>query len=276
MTITAQERSETFAANRAVGGVSLSVRAAGGFTRRARVHEHGSLRVRFPGAPARELEAVVINTAGGIAGGDRFDFDLTVGAGASLVATTAAAEKIYRSLGPDATIGVKLDVASGASLAWLPQESILFDHARLARTIDVDLAADARLILAEAIVFGRTAMDENVIEGRLVDRWRVRRGGKLVFAEGVRLDGAIAEKLAGAAVARGGIAVATVLSVPGEETFVDAVRTLDGLRGEVGASAWNGIAVARLVAPDGAALRHDLTMVLTALRGAALPRLWLN
>ena len=110
----------------------------------------------------------------------------------------------------------------------------------------------------------------------LADRWRVRQGGKLVFAEGVRLDGAIAEKLAGAAVARGGIAVATVLSVPGEEAFVEAVRALDGLRGEVGVSAWNGIAAARLVAPDGAALRHDLTMVLTALRGAALPRLWLN
>ena len=276
MTITAHDRSETFAANRAVGGVSLSVRAAGGFTRRARVHEHGSLRARFPGASARELEAVIINTAGGIAGGDRFDFDLSVGAGASLVVTTAAAEKVYRSLGPDATIGVKLDVAAGASLAWLPQETILFDRARLARSIDVDLAPDGRLILAEAIVFGRTAMDESVVEGRLADRWRVRRDGRLVFAEGVRLDGAIAGKLAAAAVARGGVAVATVMSVPGEDVFVEAVRALDGLRGEVGASAWNGIAVARLVAEDGAALRHDLMMVLAALRGTALPRLWLN
>jgi urease accessory protein len=268
--------SDTFAANRAVGRISLSVHAAGGLTRRTRVHEHGSLRARFPGALARELEAVIVNSAGGVAGGDRFDFDLSVGPGASLIVTTAAAEKVYRSLGPDAAVGVKLDVATGATLAWLPQETILFDRARLARTIDVEVAADARLIVAEAVVFGRTAMGETVAEGSLFDRWRVRRGGRLVFAEALRLDGAVAGKLGEAAVARGGLAVATVLIVPGGGVQAEAVRGLSGWRGEVGVSAWNGIAVARLVAADGAALRHDLMMVLTALRGAALPRLWLN
>ncbi len=272
----AASAADTFAANRAVGRVELSVRSAGGMTRRVRVHEHGSLRARFPGPPARELEAVIVNTAGGIAGGDRFDFDLSVGQGASLIVTTAAAEKVYRSLGPDATIGVKLDVAASGSLAWVPQETILFDRARLARTIEADLAPDARLLLAEAVVFGRTAMDERVAEGVLFDRWRVRRDGRLIFAESVRLEGAIAERLARTAVARGSIAVATVLIVPGEDSIVDAVRRLEGLRGEVGASAWNGIAVARFIATDGAALRHDLMMVLAALRGTALPRLWLN
>ena len=182
-----------FAANRAVGSVALSVKYVAGKTRRAQVHEAGSLRVRCPGAPAQELEAVIINTAGGIAGGDRFALDIAAGQGTRLVVTTAAAEKVYRTLGPDSAIDVKLDVAAGAALAWLPQETILFDRARLTRSIEVDLAPDARLFLAEAIVFGRSGMGEAVEQGALFDRWRVRRGGKLIYAEGVRLDGPIAQ-----------------------------------------------------------------------------------
>ena len=73
---------QTFAANRAVGGIALTARTRDGITRRARVHEHGSLRVRCPGAPAEELEAIVINSAGGMAGGDRFALDITAERGA--------------------------------------------------------------------------------------------------------------------------------------------------------------------------------------------------
>jgi urease accessory protein len=273
----AQEQARIFAANRAVGRIALAAEAGGGITRRARVHEAGSLRVRFPGSSARELQAVVINTAGGIAGGDRFDLDITAGDAARLTVTSAAAEKVYRSLGPDAHIRIRLAAGAGASLAWLPQETILFDGARLNRAIDVELAADARLILAEALVLGRTGMGEAVEHGYLADRWRVRRGGALVFAESVRLDGAIAAKLAEAAVANGAAALATVLIVPGDPDVLASLRALGpDLRAEVGTSAWNGIAVARLCAADGAALRHDLLAVLAALRGSSLPRLWLN
>jgi urease accessory protein len=240
------------------------------------VHEAGSLRVRCPGAPAQELEAVIINTAGGIAGGDRFDLEIAAGQDTRLVVTTAAAEKVYRTLGPYALIDVKLDVAQGAALAWLPQETILFDRARLSRSIEVDLAPDAQLFLAEAIVFGRTGMGEMVEQGALFDRWRVRQGGKLIYAEGVRLDGAIAQRLAEAAGAKSGIAIGTVLIVPGNDDTVQAVRALqDHFVGEVGTSAWNGIAAVRLCAADGAALRHDLVHVMTAVRGS-LPRIWTN
>ena len=274
--LAAKSRDAIFAANRAVGSIALSVKNVSGKTRRDHVHEAGSLRVRCPGSPARELEAVIINTAGGAAGGDHYDFDFTAGGGTSLVVTTAAAEKVYRTLGPETAIGVKLDVASGATLSWLPQETILFDHARLSRTIDVTLATDARLLLAEGIVFGRSGMGETVNEGALFDRWRVRQGGKLIYAETVRLDGAISARLAEPAIAKGGIAVATVLVVPGEPAAIEAVRALhDQFIGEVGASAWNGVAAVRLCANDGAALRHDLIHVMTALRGA-LPRIWTN
>ena len=264
-----------FAANRAVGTLSFEVKNVAGKTRRGRLHEAGSLRVRCPGAPAAELEAVLINTAGGVAGGDRFTLDIAAGADTRLVVTTAAAEKVYRTLGPDSTIDVKLDVASGASLAWLPQETILFDRARLSRSIEASVATDAKVFIAEAVVFGRSGMGETVQSGALIDRWRVRRGGKLVYAETVRLEGAIAARMAEPAVARGAVAIATVLIVPGDEAIVAPIRAMqDRFSGEVGVSSWNGIAVARLVAPDGAALRRDLIHVMTAVR--ELPRIWTN
>jgi urease accessory protein len=273
----AAEAARTLAANRAVGRIALAVKASGGATRRWRVREEGSLRVRCPGPPAGELEAVIVNTAGGVAGGDRFSLDVAVEPGARLVVTTAAAEKVYRTLEPEAAIDVRLAVGAGGSLAWLPQETILFDRARLARSIEVDLAEDARLILAEALVLGRSGMGEVVDDGLLLDRWRLRRNGRLVHAEAMRLEGGIAAKLKEPAVAKGGVAVATVLVVPGDDAIVAAVRALDAaFHGEVGASAWNGFVVVRLCAGDGAALRHDLVAVLSALRGAALPRLWRN
>ena len=155
---------EIFAANRAVGRIALSVMASADASRRERVHEAGSLRVRFPnGASRGTLDAVIVNTAGGMTGGDRFDIAIDIGAGAHLTVTTAAAEKVYRSLGPDTEIAVRLNVGPDGALAWLPQETILFDQVRLRRTIDADLAQNSSLLLAEACVFGRSAMGEAVV-----------------------------------------------------------------------------------------------------------------
>jgi urease accessory protein len=265
---------EVFAANRSAGRIALSVGAEAGVTRRRQVYEDGPLRVRFPNSGERALQAMIVNTAGGIAGGDRHDVDIAVGEGATIAVTTAAAEKIYRALGREAQITIKLAAGSGARLSWLPQETILFDRARLARRIEVELAADATLVMAEAVVFGRSAMGEAVEEGAFTDRWRVRRDGRLVFAETVRLDGAIAQMLAESAVAGGGVAIATVLAVPGDQQMVERARA-QTFCGEVGVSAWNGLAVARLCAKDGASLRRDLAAAITAL-GGALPRLWSN
>ena len=273
-------QSEIFAGNRAIGRIALSVAADADRSRRQRVHEEGALRVRFPNVSNRDaLEAVIVNTAGGMAGGDRFDLDIAVGSGAKLTITTAAAEKIYRSLGPDTEIRVKLGIGSGGTLGWLPQETILFDQIRLRRSIEADLAPDASLLLAEGVVFGRSAMGETLAHGHFFDRWRVRRDGALIFAESLRLDDAIAEQLRQRAVAGGAVAIASasVLKIPGDEAAVAAVRAKEkDFAGEVGVSAWNGLALARLVAPDGAALHRDLIAVLTAFGNMPLPRLWLN
>ncbi len=274
----APAESEIFAGNRAISRVALSVGADDGKSRRRRVYEDGSLRVRFPNAVSRSaLDAVIVNTAGGMTGGDRFDIDVDLAANARLTVTSAAAEKIYRSLGARSDIAIRLTVGNGAALAWLPQETILFDQIRLRRTIDVQLAPGAKMLLAEGIVFGRSAMGETVRQGHLLDRWRVRVGDTLVFAESLSLDGDVAKRLAGRAVANDGVATATVVKFPGDDKAVADVRAMEkDFAGEVGISAWNGLAVARLVAPDGAALRRDLIAVVTALGDMPLPRLWLN
>jgi len=266
-----------FAANRARGRIDLSVGRSGGLTRRRRVHESGSLRARFPTPTSDALEAVLINTAGGMAGGDAFDICIAVGEHSQLTLCTAAAEKIYRSLDPFASVRVTIAVEAGATLAWLPQDTILFDGARLSRRIEIDLAATARLLFVESIVFGRSGMGEIMRSGELRDCWRVRRDGRLCYAEGVRLDGEVSQTLGQVAVANGGAATATVLVVPADAAMADALRaSADEMRGEVGVSVWNGQAVLRFCARDGADLHHDLSRVITTLRAAPLPRLWMN
>jgi urease accessory protein len=240
------------------------------------VHESGSLRVRFPSPEGQGLSGVIVNTAGGVAGGDRFDVEIAASDAARLTLTTAAAEKVYRAPGPAAHLSIGLKLTAGAHLSWLPQETILFDRARLQRRFDIELDETASLLLCEIVVFGRAAMGERMKQGELVDRWRVRRGGALVFAETVRLDGDVGAKLARSAVAKGGAAIGTALIVPGDEALVERVREAsDSFAGEVGISAWNGFAMARFCAQDAAALRADMIAVL-ARTGAVLPRLWLS
>jgi urease accessory protein len=266
-----------FAANRARGAVRFDVHQTDGVTRRRHLHESGSLRVRFPSPEADGLSAVFVNTAGGIAGGDRFDIEIAAGEGARLSVTTAAAEKVYRAAGPAAELNIALKAAAGAHLAWLPQETILFDQARVARRIEIDLADSASLLLCEIVVFGRAAMGERMLTGEFVDRWRLTRGGRLVFAETIRLDGDIGAKLARPAVAKGGVAVGTALIVPGDVALVTRIRELsETFGGEVGISSWNGFAMARFCAQDAARLRADMMAVLGRATGSALPRLWLN
>jgi len=276
-TDTTRAASATFADNRARGAVKFDVRLVEGVTRRGHLHESGSLRVRFPSPEGEGLSAVFVNTAGGVAGGDRFDIDIAAGAGSRLAVTTAAAEKVYRAQGPAAELNIALNGAADSHLAWLPQETILFDRARVLRNIEIDLADSASLLLCEIVVFGRAEMGERLRQGEFVDRWRIRRGGRLVFAETVRLNGDLGEKLARPAVARAGAAIGTALMVPGDEALVQRIRGLsETFGGEVGVSAWNGFAMARFCAQDAARLRADMMAVLGRASGSALPRLWLN
>ncbi len=251
---------------RAIGAVRLLARAVEGGTEAYEVEESGPLRLRFPRLAEDALEAILINTGGGIVGGDRLEIAVEAGEGARVALTSQAAEKIYRSTGPAARITLRLAARAGARLDWLPQETILFDRARVARTLDAEVAADARLTICEAIVFGRTAMGERVHSGTWHDQWRIRRGGRLIFADALTLDGSIEKILARPALAAGAAAIATVVQVaPDAELRLDALRAAFGNEIEAGASVSDGILIARFVAPDGFTLRRALLDALAAL-----------
>ena len=263
---------------RSDGEVRLAFKRRGRRSVLARLYQRGAAKARLPRTECVDVpEAVLLNTAGGVAGGDRFSFEVSLAEGAAALVTTQAAERIYRSLGDTAHIINRLRVASRARLEWLPQETIIFDQARVTRRLDIDMAADAEVIALEAIVLGRTAMGEQVRSGAIMDRWRLRRGGRLVFADTLRLNGAIGATLAGRATARGAKALATVVcATPRASDILSAARTaLADARHPAGASCWNDLVVMRLAAPDGQALRRTLEPLLIAIRGGApLPRVW--
>lgn len=261
---------------RADARIAIRVERMGATSRVAHVAESGSARVRMPKVEPGPVEAVTINTGGGITGGDRFRTAVEVGRDAELTVTSAAAEKIYRSDGDLSRVETTLRVEAGGRAEWMPQETILFERARLERRLDVDLDASASALLFEAAVFGRAAMGEEVRDGIFRDRWRVRRDGRLVYADTLRLEGDIARRLAEPTVAAGGRAVATCLVVaPDAEARLDEAREmLEGARSECGASAWSGMLVARWLAKDIAMLRADAGRFMTAFRGRPLPRVW--
>jgi urease accessory protein len=265
---------------RARGEVRALFARAGGRTEAARVHQTGGLSLRFPRAGA-ECEAVIVNTGGGMAGGDRAIVELTVGPQARVVATTQSAEKIYRAEGEPVRVETRLRVEAGGALAWIPQETLLFEAARFERRLEADVAADASLLLIEAATFGRLAHGEARIAARFRDRWRVRREGRLVFAEEARLDDAGAA-LDRPAVGRGARAIATILSVaPNAEAQLPRLRAAlersaarEGEPIDAGASAFDGLVVARLASPSPSRLRAAVIEAMLALRGVKAPRVW--
>jgi urease accessory protein len=260
---------------RAHGIVKLRFKRHGAGTTLSDLGEGGGYRVKFPHSD-QGCEAVIINTGGGMAGGDRLVCDMAVGAGGQVTLASQSAEKLYRCDGAHSHVDVSLVLEAGASLDWLPQESILFSGARLKRRLTAQIAQDARLLIAESVVFGRIAMGEVIEQGAFHDRWRISRAGSLVFAEDLRIDGAVASHLARPAVARGARALATILLVaPEAEASLDAVRTLIDHAGVTGGgSAWNGMLVIRAMADDPAALRGVVAAILVYLRGKPMPRVW--
>ncbi len=267
------------ARQRAVGRVAFSAMALNGRTRPARISESGSMRIRLPRVEGLGLDAVLVNTAGGIACGDRFDIEIEAQPGTSITVATPAAEKVYRSDGAVAELAVDLTLGAASRLDWLPQETILFDKARLTRRLSADMADDARLTLFEAVVFGREARAEKVTNGLFEDHWRIRRGGRLVYADTFRLNGPVANLLQSPSVANGSRAVATFLYLaPDAEARLEGARQhlSSGNGCDAAASAWNGFLVARFCAVGVEALRAAACPFLLAFRGEALPRVWLS
>ena len=261
---------------RAQGEVRAEFTAAGGRTAVARLRQSGGLRLALPRSGA-VAEAVFINTGGGMAGGDEARLDLTLGAGAQALATTQSAEKIYRGDEGDALVCASLRLGAAARLEWLPQETILFDGARLTRRLAIDMARDASLLFVEAVTFGRTAFGEDRIDAALRESWRVRREGRLIFAEELRLAGSAA-LLQRPALGGGARAMASLLLAASDPpAALDSMRAAFDPHGgavEWGASMVEGIVVARALSHSPAHLRAAIVGVLLALRGRGAPRVW--
>lgn len=253
----------------------MSSKLRGGASVIDALHQAGSMRLMFPRARTAQLDAVMINCAGGMTGGDRFDVAAEAGDGTVLSLTTQTAERVYRSAdASQARMSSVLKVGRGAALHWLPQETIVFDHARLARRLEVSLAPDAQFLMIEPLIFGRHAMGEVVRAGSLNDQLRIRRDGVLIHADATRLEGDMEQLLGRAAVAGGGRAVANlVFASDAAEAHLAPVRDMIGPFGGASLKA-PGLLVARLIAPGAMALRRAAIPLIAALSGADIPRTW--
>ena len=265
---------------RSDGRLDLSFAKVGEQTVLADLYQRSPCRALFPRPRSGEPPlAVLVNTAGGLAGGDRIDVTVTVEAGAAATVTTQAAEKIYRSLGPDAQVETRLAVGEDARLEWLPQESILFDGACLDRRLSATIARGGRLLACEMLVLGRAARGESMVRGRVRDFWRIERGGRVAWIDRLGLADGIAEQLDGMGFG-GARALATALYAGADVAALAPMARQVAEREGGGATAVNGVLVARLLGSSPARVRDGLAGLLGALRravfgiGSGAPALW--
>jgi len=261
---------------RSRGCARVALAMTDGAVRLSDLYQEGSAKAFLPRVHADRPEVVFLNTSGGLTGGDTLSYALSVDAGTGAVATTQTAERAYRSAGGAARLDVALTLGKAAALDWLPQETILFQDSALHRHTRIDMAGDARLVMAEMVVLGRAAMGETLTGVDLRDRREIWRAGRPALVDPLRMD--IAALRPRGALTAGARAFAMVaLVAPGAEDALAAVRaSLQGAGGvEAAASAWDGKCVVRLIAPNALPLKRAVAGVLAVLRhGAALPRVW--
>lgn len=275
-------RSRFADAQRSFGEGWLGVaRGSDGSSRLSDLRQSGCARLRLPRLRSvrpsnRLLDAVAINTGGGLTGGDRLHWRVDVGAGATASVTSQACERLYRAHEGHAQVHIDLVVEAGGTLLWWPQETIAFDGAAMRRRLEARVDEGATLLVVEAMQLGRAAMGETVKQASLRDRWHVRNGASaLIHAEALRIDGA--RDLNGPAGTGGRTAFATVLLVA-----PDAARHLAEARAILGpdgaASCWEACSserlLARIAAPSSYALRRRLVPLAALLAGRDVPRGW--
>ena len=249
-----------------------------GVSHLTKLYQRPPCRALFPRSDRDVPECVLLNTAGGVTGGDRLRYEVGVDHAGELLVTTQSAERIYRSLGTDGCITTLLTVGNGAQLSWLPQETIMFDGARLKRRTVANVEGNGRLLAMDWLVLGRTAHGETVERGKIHDRWRVYRDGRLIWADDFRLMEPISELVRRPALLDGAIAMAIVIVVaPDAHASLERARgLLAACRGRTGATAFDGVLLCRFFADCGQSVRADVSRFLLGMPGAfaALPRVW--
>lgn len=259
---------------RSHGTVRVRLAEGGGRTRLAEAFHQGSGKLRFPLASPGAVEAVVLNTSGGLTGDDTFSVTAVADAHA-LTLTTQACERVYRSEGPAARVRQTLEAGAGARLRFLPQPTIVFDGAHLVRRTRLAVEGDGVATLAEGLVLGREAMGETVRRVRLSDRIEVAIDGRLAFVDAFRLDDAALARARTAAGIGGARGIGIVIHRGPEPARIEAAReALAGAGVLAGATHVGGLAVARVLAPSHSALQDALARAVTALSGEGPPRAW--
>ncbi len=258
---------------RAEGHLTLTTKDVGGRSAIDRFRTSGSFKALFPRRQAG-VEAIVLNTGGGITGGDRFDIMAGVGAGTHLTLTTQAAERAYRAAQGWGEVQSTISVAARATLHWLPQELILFNGCALSRRLHIDLAAEARALVVEPVIFGRTAMGETLTEAAFRDMIHIDRAGRPIYRDATRMTGDLAARMRRAAIGQGaGAMVSLIYAAPDAPAHLDAVRA--HLPDTGGASLLaDDLLVLRLVASGAHELRQSLLPILDRLSGNSLPVSW--
>ena len=239
------------------------------------LYQSGCAKLMLPKTYGEMTEAVMLNTSGGITGGDRLNVKIQVENGA-VVATSQTAERLYRSITEPAKIEITLRAYNAATLHWLPQETIIFDGAELDRTVCLDMSADSKCLLAETIVMGREAMGEDIRVCHFTDKWRLYREGQLFHAESLRLTDRVAEIMAAPAGVNGARLLSTILyaGFDAEQMAGLLSSVVETCSSKCAVSCWNDRLVIRLMSPHPRFARADIKELLCALSGQPLPRVW--
>ena len=265
------------------GKLEMTLSAATGVSRLQHLYQKDPCRALFPEPLTDDLlTAVVATTSGGITGGDRLRINLSVRKGAAAVATTQAAEKVYRSLGDDCTVDIHVTGDPGTWLEWIPQETILFDQGRLRRSTTIEARPGAMIMAGDLLVFGRLAHGEVFKSGYLRDSWKVMRNGQLVWADALRLDGNVTSVMTDTAGFAGTVSVATFIYVADDACgHLEVARELlAGCQARCAATCVNSVLIVRFLSMDPMTLRVAFGEFWAGFRQTVrgllpnLPRVW--
>ena len=257
---------------RATGQLSFHVSQK----RVSRMYQSGSAKLMLPNTYSDMMEAVILNTSGGMTDGDNLNIDVKA-KDCALAMTTQTAERVYRSGGTTpAKVNINLSVSDTADLHWLPQETIVFDGSKFDRTLTINLSSCSNCLVAETIVLGREAMGENICDCKLIDNWRVFRDGNLFHAESMRLSNEVNKIIAAPAGGNGARLLSTILYVGHniEQVADRSAGLIKQISSNCALSCWDDRLVIRLMSAHSASARKDIERLLLAIRQQPLPRVW--
>ena len=258
---------------RAQGEARISTKRTPYGTGLDRLYQKGAYKAVFPRSSS--FTGVLVNTSGGVTGGDSFDVSATAGPGTTLTLTTQAAERAYKALpGEVGTIRTRLSIKPNAICRWLPQETIVFDGANLSRKLRCDLAPASTALIVEPLILGRAAMGETQVQGRMSDLIEIWQDDTLRHLDAWTLEGDLTETFKRPAIGEDAMAMANIVFCdPAAEAHLDQIRTL--LPQTAGASLKApDLLVARILAPNGYVLRQSLLPILDYLTQNTLPTCW--